>query len=641
MLVSWWKRYFLIAGMVASLLGVFVVASIVVLGYSQVVMWPTSLISSKQIQPPYEFSDSDQSVLAEARERIKDRSQDTFAVQLLGEDGEPLSEGLEIDYRMYIQDFGWGTFDGASPGYGDIWGKRRNKAYTLGIWNAIYRDDIDMFDFREAEVFTPTEWRLAVGMEVAWHNVAWIVDKTKNDPEGELRVPRDLKDQDFAEQRRRLLVWVREAAEYTDGRYDIVNVFNEPLNKWSDPYHWGDQKRRELLEDVVRTFRAHNRTSQIQISIGEALTATDGDEADWLLSWVRARDLPIDRVALQTWCNGYFTWGEPMPTLTLTQLHDRLERLSLHGYPLDLTEFQAPAIGSPQKGWAWSPERQARWTEAVATVAFSMPGVESFCYFRSRNDFMQEGGFLNAGDDPAETANRLMALIDSFASSGRTVTDRDGRVTLTGHAGRYIVTPPESSPMNGKRWIVAIDADKDSASAVKLESVPKPAPASIANLGPVVTADHYLDVSLIPAADKLSDLGPQFQDAMARVMPLRWDARKPGPKEFKRHRSQIDFAGWRQVGFCFDQIPAEVTRVVVELEIPDRGVDLELNVFDRTRRYSDAALSPGRYRMTIPVGPESRPAVHLIIPYSERLRYKTEQGRLPAGSLTGAWFITE
>jgi|GEM_PF-2245287 len=590
-------------------------------------------------QPPYVFSPEDRAILDQAERRIKTRAGRTTTVQLLDPNGRPVPEGTEVVYTLRNPAFGWGNFDESSPQLAGLWGPRRNRSYVLSTWTMLYRDDLAITDFRAAEVFYPTQWQRAVGIKVAWHNAVWLIDKDPDDPNAELTFPEELRGMAFPEQRRRILDWTRQVATYTDGRFDVVNVFNEPLNEWTDPYAWGKVVRRQLLEEVVRTFRAHNSSSEIQISIGESLTTHDGEDAEWLVSWIKARDLPVDRIALQLWSNGFFEWGEAMPSLNLQQVHDRLTAIAAHGIPLDITEFQAPRAGVPRMHWWWTPERQAAWAASVATVAFSLPGVESFCYFRTRDNFMLDGGLFDAQHRPAPVADRLFGRIDEWTSRGKAVTEAGGRIGVTGFAGEYLISPDDESGPGEVQWVVTIDPSGESTLRVKARPVPASAPAAIAHLGPAVTADHYLDVVIESRAE--SQPRPANADSealLAEVQPLLWKNTEPGPKGMRRHNGNIEIGGYRTGGFCLDRVPNDARRLVIELTVLDRGVDLGLNIFDQTRRYSDAAFAPGSYRISIPVDAGSRPALQLIPRVGDYPIYKVGEAKYPTARLESAWF---
>ncbi len=594
-------------------------------------------------QPPYALTESDQKILDDARQRIEDRRDQRRIVELRDAEGQPVPAGTKVAYKLHKPAFGFGNFDEASPQMDTLWGPLKTEAYGITTWNDMYLDDQDTYDFRKAEVFLPTEWRNAVGLETVWHNVVWLLDKRDETGKGELRLPVDFPKYTREQQREIILDWTRRAAEYTDGKFDIVNVYNEPLNEWTDPYHWGKEARRELLADVIRTFRKHNQTSEIQISIGEALTAFEGNDAEWLLSWLRANDLPVDRVAIQLWSNGYFNWGEEMPTLTLTEAYEALSELTDYGFALDFSEFMAPRTGSQHRYWEWNPQRQADWTEIMMTLAFSLPNVKSFSYFRSHDNFMHHGGVFE-GTEELPVAERIRQTLRDWRSQGEAVVSADGRVEIRGFPGQYLLEAPEAQTYAGMRWAVEVQdgPHEQEPVAATFESIPTPAPASIVNMGPEVTADHYLDVQFellgrdSPTAG-LAEAGAI--NLMDRIMPLSYHPRKAEVRGLAESNGTYELGGSYIAGFSIDELPEDAQQLRLVLDIPDRGTSLQLNLFDRTRRYSDAELKPGRYLVTVPLREGSRPALHLTTAEGKRKFYpKDDQGeRPPYGILLDAW----
>ena len=502
-------------------------------------------------------------------------------------------------------------------------------------------------------------------MQVVFHNLVWIVDKQEQDGSVEAHAPDGFRELDFNRQRALALEWTRQAAEFAEGRIDIVNVYNEPLNAWTDPYEWGMQRRRELLEDVVRTFRRHNSTSQIQVSIGEALTANYGNDAEWLLSWMRARDLPVDRVALQLWSNGVFRWDENMPYLNLAEIDRQLDRLAAHGYPLDLTEFQAPSEGSTRLFWRWTPERQADWSEAVVTLAFGKPGIASANYFRSHGSFMIDGDVYE-GLQPLPVVQRLRELFESWKSEGEAVTDDRGQIQIRGFPGRYVVEPLE--PGNSEAlsvWYVQVPGGESSEAGVgsgelvemgaeerhrgddiapltaSAVPAPSPAPASIARLGPQVTAEHYLDVKLEPVDAAAREKMQTEADAtlLDQAMPLRWKTGRSIPLGMTWTDAGLELGDSFVGGFCFDSVPAGARSLDLLLHLPDDGHPVLLNIFDHARRYVDLDLAPGDYRVTIPLTDDSRPVVQLTVPMGTREDDGEGDDATPYGIVTAARFL--
>jgi hypothetical protein len=586
-------------------------------------------------RPPYELSGEERQILQQARERSATMRRGRATLTLLDDRGKALPEGTRVRYRLAKHAFGLGNYDAAQSQFERLWGTHKNLAFALTIWTNVYRESPGVYDFRKAEAYYTSEWRRAVGLTVGWHNVVWIIDKVESNGEAEIRVPMDLRDLPFAEKRERILDWTRRAARYTDGKYDIVNVYNEPLNHWTDPYKWGDAVRYQLLKDVVRTFREHNRTSEVQISIGEALTKGKGRKAEALLKWIRDNEVPIDRVALQAWCNGAFPWGEAMPILTLQQFHDRLSALAQYGFKLDISEFQAPASGAKHPSWNWTEARQADWAEACFEVAFGIPGVASICYFRSRDSFLEDGSLYDPNGLLRPVSDRLFSLIERWHSSGEARVDAQGRLVLEGYAGTYALAPVDGETI---AWRYDLLPQQATEATVPAGPAPGSVPAPLGRMGPFVTPEHVLAVRVEALPAEEGPVSPELgQDAMEDIVPLRY-ASHGGEAKGMRHLGQtVEIGGERLSGFCVDAVPAPAAALVLDLLLPDHGCTLELGVLDRTRRFIQTDLAPGRYRLSIPLEAQSRPVLHLSVPYRLHERYAEK----PYGILTRARYLSE
>jgi hypothetical protein len=291
----------------------------------------------------------------------------------------------------------------------------------------------------------------------------------------------------------------------------------------------------------------------------------------------------------------------------------------------------------------------------VATLAYSLPGVGSFSYFRSHGSFMQHGDVYD-GTQPLPVVETLCELVDRWHPRGETMTDADGRIQLPGLGGRYLVEPiapgPGGETADRIWWAdvaearpLAADGEVDADAAVadlRPERRPEPAPDVLADFGPWVTAEHALDLQIEPL-DPAAEV-PRPQGAVRQldaVMPVRWERRSEEPSGMWRlDDGAVAIGGALVSGFCLDAVPAGMGRLHLILSVPDRGTPVDLSVHDRTRRFVRLGLAPGRYRLTMPVEAESRPALHLAVPIGLRHLYGfggTEQH--PYGILTQAWII--
>ena len=109
------------------------------------------------------------------------------------------------------------------------------------------------------------------------------------------------------------------------------------------------------------------------------------------------------------------------PMMTLGWLVDTLDRYASFHKPIHITEFSVPA--RYDEGWTsgywrepWTPDLQAEYAEAVFTIAYAHPAVESITWWdiTDRESSVISGGLLTETGEPKPVFERLRGLIAQF-----------------------------------------------------------------------------------------------------------------------------------------------------------------------------------------------------------------------------------
>jgi hypothetical protein len=556
-------------------------------------------------RPPYEFTEQEKALLVEARRRIPAVRQGETQLILEDDVGNPLGENWQVDYRLINRHFLMGMID---PPHAFIDRARyalgTNLAATYGVWYEIDPASAPGYDMRCPEQLGASEWRRAAGYKLHFHTVAWNIYVKKDGGHVEIRIPEYVfKEIDDPLRRKEVFMdHIRAMAEYTRGRYDSVNLWNEPVNFWANAFGWRTAEILDHLKEASLEFRRINPSSEILINIGECLT---GEELmSWydLCRWMVEQEVECDWIGLQLWYNGFFPWGQAMKPASLERIYDGLKRYGQYSLPLYITEFAVPSQGEPYPGWQWDEERQAEFAEAVFTVAYSMPSVGGMNYSNSIDAFMRDGGLFDPEGHPRPVLNRLESLIDSWTTRGSGVTDSRGGVSVVGFGGDYILTAAD--PVSGRRFFYRFqiaERQKDR-QTIQPQSEPDWAPEPYARLGPEVTRNLIL-----PCSFESIPLERFGQEALPGL---------PVPLKGLLVTYQLehpDEETWQvgePYGFCMTDLPASDGDFQCDLKIDSfRGPIMYLQVITGDRRFLVETVPEGCYRLAFPVRAGEKPVV--------------------------------
>ena len=137
-------------------------------------------------------------------------------------------------------------------------------------------------------------------------------------------------------------------------------------------------------------------------------------------------------------------------------LVDTLERYAAFGKPVHITEFSVPSqYGDDWYAGFWrepsTPATQADYLEAVFTIAFGTPGVDSITYWdiTDAKPSVLSGGLISAGGAPKPAFDRARDLIQEWTTDETVVSGADGSARLPAFAGAYEaeVTMPDGTTL--------------------------------------------------------------------------------------------------------------------------------------------------------------------------------------------------
>jgi endo-1,4-beta-xylanase len=112
------------------------------------------------------------------------------------------------------------------------------------------------------------------------------------------------------------------------------------------------------------------------------------------------------------------------PVRDMLEIERQLERFSVFGKPVHITELGVPSTSAHAKnprteklwhGSAWTPKAQADWVEQFYTICYSKPQVQAITWWDfSDPAFIRDSGLVDDKYQPKESHDRLRRLIASW-----------------------------------------------------------------------------------------------------------------------------------------------------------------------------------------------------------------------------------
>jgi GH35 family endo-1,4-beta-xylanase len=503
-----------------------------------------------------------------------------------------------VDYRLVRHAFGIGVSDKLFP---ELEAARAplmaNTQTLLSFWNGVVSDsDVSDYDFSQAERFYARPYRAALGDTLVYHAVLWTIHGKKDADRVEGWVPTPItKLKTFDEQRAAVLRHVAAVAEYTRGRYHVVNLYNEPFNKWSNSFGWTVPQSLQIIEDSARLFRSINPGTRIMLNLGSGIwTFAQRLQVPDLLRILKDRRIPVDLIGIQLWANGLFEWKALADErMSVALLARRLREFASFGIPLAITEFAVPAQGPSGPFGEWNEQRQADFADAVFWIAYGTPGVSCFTYFSTADRFILHSGLLDPRGRPRPVWHRLVRSIGSVTTTGAASVDAAGAFPLSGTAGEYVLTAKLSSGQT-LHYRTRIEARQSQSRTLSPVALPAPVQEPYRSLSPYITADMVLSGSIAPL--------PLQTAPLPRAATL-----KPAPPWFELYnrnprRAKIAPDGTWAVefdsGVTLTSIPSGA-KISFDVDIDSAGPLGYLVAVAGARRMHFENVTPGRHRVTI------------------------------------------
>jgi GH35 family endo-1,4-beta-xylanase len=542
---------------------------------------------------------------------------------LLDLDGSPLPEGVRVDYKLVRHAFGIGASDKLYPQLEAARAPLQvNTQTTLSFWNGVVADsDISRYDFSQSERFYARSYRAALGDTLVYHAALWTIHGKKDADRVEGWVPIPVtKLETFEQQRAAVLRHVAAVARYTKGRYHVVNLYNEPLNKWSNSFGWSVAQSLQIIEESARLFRSINPDTLIMLNLGSGIwNFAQRVQVPDLLRILKMRRVPVDRIGLQLWSNGLFEWNALADErMSASLLSRRLREFAAFGIPIAITEFAVPARGPSGPFGEWTERRQADFAEAVFWIAYGTPGIESFTYFSTADRFILHSGLLDPSGNPRPVWHRLKQAIDSLTTAGSARLDSRGSLRLSGTAGEYLLTAP--LPGNRTLHYRARISPRESLTASLVPVAPRsPAPEPYRSLSSHLTAGMVLtgSIATIPPSAK-----PLTPSSVLRAAPAWFQlySGKPRNASVEANGSwSVDFDS----GVALTGFPTGIS-VSFDVDIDSHRPLGYLVIVAGTKRMHFEDVPPGRHRVTF--DPSGASEATLI--FSRKLGAPTGRARL-------------
>lgn len=394
-----------------------------------------------------------------ARARIPRLRQGTLEVQLAEVDAP---ESWRIEIEQVRRDFLFGVFEG-SPYNARAFEIAREAGFELATilpgwaWTENPRARRQQID----QVFGIGALN-ALDYEVKAHGVVWIQDYGI--------LPERAKGMEPAALEKALL----------EHQAALLGLFEDAIGTWeamNEPAATNTlglprERMFALMDGAARNIQAAGRPTLVnsphELSHGAKffLYGVDGrptDDyaltySDFLKRAEAAGALEaIDIIGLQFYPGFHLNegWGHLQgPAQTPAHLIETVDRYTRFGRPLHITELSFPS--SYGADWfsgywrePWTETTQADYAEAVFTLAFGHPQVESITWWdvMDTKPAVITGGLVHDNGAPKPAFERIRALLDAWTTREEHAPGAGGEAAFTGFAGRYRVTahPPSGS----------------------------------------------------------------------------------------------------------------------------------------------------------------------------------------------------
>lgn len=395
----------------------------------------------------------DELELAWAKTEIQRVRKGTLAVKLEGKEGTDWTK-YEVSLKQTKRDFRFGVFEG-SPYNARAFKAARDAGFELATvlmgWNwtqspAAKKAQID-------QVFGVSALK-KLGYDVKAHGVIWM-QAHEILPEQAFKMgPAELPQEALAHQQALM--------EQFEDDIDIWEAMNEPAN--TNVVKLPREAMMDLVGKAAENIAAQKKPALVnsphEFSYGAKyiIYGTDNQPVDdypqTFSTFVRAAKQKgvlddVQILGLQVYPGFHLNkeFGEQQgPAYTPAYMLDTLDRYREFGKNLHITEFSIPS--SYARDWVsgywreeWTEQTQADYAEALYTLAFAHPYVQSVGWWDvlDTKPSILTGGLLSPTGKPKPVFERLSALLKEWRTDTSVSVGADGTVAIPAFGGEYAV----------------------------------------------------------------------------------------------------------------------------------------------------------------------------------------------------------
>ncbi len=391
----------------------------------------------------------------------------TLTVRLPG--GMPAA-GARVRFQQTEHDFRFGVFVNPSthpvsrePLDGQLWTAIKDlgiNQVTISMLWSHHEPRRGQREYREWDVDYPVAALHAAGFRLKSHVSVWFWHGYYPRQWG-VFMPAWVYDLDAPEVLRAVYQHQRALVERYREHVAGFQAINEPMLSHTNGPNLSLRETIEAVRQSAQAIRDGGSEGPIEVNnccvFAETVNA-DVREQDYermpceFFEDLVAAGVDFDEVGIQLYYGGYmcsdlFSGG--FAVRHLLDLSELIDRYSLVGRPVNVSELSVPSSPPPENGpyvgeWhgPWSPERQAAWVKALYTLCYSKVCVQEVTWWNATDEgaFIHSGGLMTRTYQPKPAYHALRSLINGWKAAGETDCDPAGRAHLRGPAGSYQVT---------------------------------------------------------------------------------------------------------------------------------------------------------------------------------------------------------
>lgn len=239
------------------------------------------------------------------------------------------------------------------------------------------------------------------------------------------------------------------SVDYWEAIKDPNYETHNPLGKLQNEYF-------EAMSTSIYAIRDTDPDALVEITFSDPCSEVNGQRHLQALQLILDNDVDFDILNLQFHYNAAAETGQTS-VLTFAQMnacYDAYQEMLLPYEKKIALEFSAPSEApTGQSGYwdiPWSEDTQAQYLVTAYSIFFSKFSIQSLTW---GDAFIVNSGLINEDGTPKKSYSALQQLIESWTTTGETITSEDGTVTLQGFGGEYeieIIDPANGESMTAQ-----------------------------------------------------------------------------------------------------------------------------------------------------------------------------------------------